>query len=326
MTAPFRQAVILDAATLGPGLDLQAFEQLAEHWDWYEHTSDDAAAERIGAAELVVTNKVALGSEAFARAPRLRCVCVAATGFDHVDTEAASAHGVTVSNCTGYATASVVQHTYALLTALATRLERYHEAVRQGRWSASPHFCLLDYPITELDARTLGIVGYGSLGRAVAAVAPAFGMEVMVAARPGAETIPDDRVALSTLVESADVISLHCPLTPATQGIIGEVELARMKDTALLINTARGPLVDEAALAQALRAGAIAGAGVDVLGAEPPPADHPLLANDIPNLIVTPHTAWASHAARQRLVDQMVANMRAFAAGEPRNVVVAGTR
>ncbi len=322
----FRHAVILDAATLGPGLDLEAFEQLAEHWDWYDHTPAEAVPERLASAELVITNKVALGPEAFAQAPQLRCVCVAATGFDHVDTEAARSHGVTVSNCTGYATASVVQHTFALLTALATRLERYHDAVRAGRWSASPHFCLLDYPITELDGKTLGIVGYGTLGRGVAALGSAFGMEVMVAARPGAETIPDDRVALSTLVESADVISLHCPLTPATQGIIGATELERMKDSAFLINTARGPLVDEAALAQALRAGTIAGAGIDVLGAEPPPPDHPLLANDIPNLIVTPHTAWASHAARQRLVDQMVANMHAFAAGNPSNVVVAGTR
>jgi len=326
MKPPFRHGAILDADTLGPGLDLEAFERLAEHWDWYDHSQHAYAAERLGDAELVVTNKVAIGREAFERAPRLRCVCVAATGFDHVDTQAARDHGVTVVNCTGYATASVVQHTFALLAALATRLELYHDAVRQGRWSESPHFCLLDYPITELDGKTLGIVGYGTLGRGVAALASALGMEVMVAARPGAATIPNDRVALSTLVESADVISLHCPLTAATHGLIGEAELARMKDTAFLINTARGPLVDEAALAQALRDGTIAGAGVDVLGAEPPPSDHPLLANDIPNLIVTPHTAWASHAARQRLVDQMVANMHAFAAGDPANVVVAGTR
>jgi glycerate dehydrogenase len=321
MSHPFRHGVILDGATLGPGLDLSGLQALAETWDWHEHSSAEAVPERMAEADLVITNKVAIGRTALARARSLRCICVAATGFDHVDTAAAGEHGVAVVNCTHYATASVVQHTFALITALVTRLEAYHAAVRAGRWSASPQFCLFDYPITELDGKTLGIVGYGTLGRAVASVAAAFGMHVIVAARPGSRTTPRDRVGLPSLLASADVVTLHCPLTGDTRGMMDAEGIARMKPDALLINTARGPLVDERALADALRAQSIAGAGVDVLSAEPPPRDHPLLAHDIPNLIVTPHSAWASQAARQRLVDQIVSNMHAFARGEPRNLV-----
>jgi len=321
MSAPFAHAVILDAATLGPGVDTTALRALAQQWSWYEHSVDAAVADRIETADLVITNKAPIDADALAGAQRLRCICVAATGVDHVDVAAASRRGVAVCNCTGYATASVVQHTFALLMSLTNRVEAYHAAARGGAWSASPHFCVLDYPITELAGKTLGIVGWGTLGRAVAGVGETLGMTIQVAARPGSEDCPPGRMPLMDLLECADVVSLHCPLTPDTRGLIGVAELEHMETSAFLLNTARGALIDETALARALRAGSIAGAGLDVLVREPPPRDDPLLAPDVPNLVVTPHCAWASQAARQRLVDQMVANMQAFAAGRACNQV-----
>lgn len=321
MKTAFTRACILDAESLGPGLDLDALRAVADYWDWHDRTTNADAPGRIGDAELVITNKVHVGAEAFAAAPSLRLVCVAATGVNNVDLEAAAEHDVTVCNATGYGTASVVQHTLALMLALATRLEDYHAAVRAGRWAESPHFCLLDYPITELAGRTLGIVGYGTLGQGVARVAAALGMEILVAARPGADGAPADRVPIDELLPRVDVLSLHCPLTGATRGLIGAAELARMRPTAFLLNTARGGIVDEQALADALRAGTIAGAGVDVLTVEPPSEGNPLLAEDIPNLVLTPHSAWGSHDARQRLIDQVAAVSNDFAAGRPRNVV-----
>ena len=326
MTEPFSRGCILDAESLGPGLDFASLRGAVARWDWHDRTDHADAPARIGDAEIVVTNKVRVGEEAFAAAPALRLVCVAATGVNNVDLEAADRHGVTVCNATGYGTPSVVQHTLALMLALATRLEDYHGAVRAGRWAESPHFCLLDYPITELAGRTLGIVGHGTLGQGVAAVAGALGMEVAVAARPGSTTVPDGRMALADLLPRVDVLSLHCPLTPETHGLIGAGELARMKPTAFLLNTARGGIVDEPALADALRAGTIAGAGVDVLTVEPPRDGNPLLADDIPNLVLTPHSAWGSHAARQRLVDQVAGTIERFAEGAPRNVVAGPPR
>lgn len=321
MSARPTRGCILDAESLGPGLEFAALEAAVGHWHWHERTAPDEVPARVADAEVVVTNKVPVGEEAFAAAGHLRLVCVAATGVNNVDLDAAARHGITVCNATGYATPAVVQHTLALLLALATRLEDYHAAVRAGRWAAAPHFCMLDYPITELAGKVLGIVGYGTLGRGVAAVATALGMDVRVAARPGGDDVPEGRVALAELLETADAITLHCPLTPATRGLIGAAEFARMKPSAFLINTARGGIVDEPALADALRAGRIAGAGFDVLTDEPPRHGNPLLADDIPNLILTPHSAWGTHGARQRLVDQVAANIEAFAAGSPRNVV-----
>ncbi|MFB6260688.1 MAG: NAD(P)-dependent oxidoreductase, partial [Thiohalorhabdaceae bacterium] len=242
-----------------------------------------------------------------ASADRLKLIAIAATGTNNVDLEAARAHGVAVANVVGYATPSVTQHVFGLLLALTTHLPEYREAVRAGRWSESPHFCLLDYSIEELAGRTLGIAGYGELGRKVADVAKAFGMDVRIAQLPGRPERPD-RTPLAELLPDLDALSLHCPLTDETRGLIGPRELARLPDHALLINTARGGIVDEPALAEALSAGTIGGAGVDVLGQEPPPHHHPLLAADIPNLIVTPHTAWASRQARQRMADEFAAN------------------
>ena len=313
--------VILDADSLGPGLDLARLRGQLDSWDWHGQTDPGEVAPRIRDADVVITNKVVLDAEAFAGANQLQLVCVAATGVNNVDLDAARGHGVTVCNATGYGTPSVVQHTFALMLALATRLPDYQAAVRTGEWSRSPFFCLLDFPITELAGKTLGVIGYGTLGQGVATIARAFGMEVQVAARPGATEIPEDRVAVGDLLEQADVLTLPCPLTKATRGLIGRAELERMKPDALLVNTARGGIVDEAALADALRAGTIGGAGMDVLTQEPPRDGNPLLADDIPNLIVTPHSAWGSQAARQRLVEQVADRIADYLAGNPGNVV-----
>lgn len=314
-------AVILDAGSLGPDLDFGDLEASADTWHWHETTQPQEIASRVSDADIVVTNKVVLDSATISAAPRLRLICLAATGSDNIDLDAAAAAGITVCNATGYATPAVVQHVFALLLALATRIHDYHQAVRSGHWAQSPHFCLHDFPITELAGRTLGIVGYGELGRAVAAVARGFGMNVLIAARPGTDRVPPGRVGLEALLAESDAVTLHCPLTPETRALIGARELRRMRPNAWLINTARGGLVDEQALAEALRSGMIAGAGVDVLSREPPRDGNPLLAPDIPNLILTPHCAWASRDARQRLVHQIAQNIRAYRAGEPRNVV-----
>lgn len=314
-------ACFLDAGSVGEDLDFSGLEHAASTWDWHESTPAVQVADRIRAADIIVTNKVVLDADALAGAERLRLICVAATGVNNVDLAAASRHGITVVNAVGYGTPAVVQHVFALLLALATRLAEYRDAVRGGRWQQSTHFCPLDFPITELSGRTLGIIGLGELGGAVQRAAQAFGMNTLVAARPDSTGVPDGRTALPQLLEQADAVTLHCPLTATTRGLIGAAELRRMKREAFLINTARGGIVDETALAAALRAGEIAGAGVDVLTREPPVDGNPLLSPDLPNLIVTPHTAWATRDARQRLIDQVADNLQAFQAGSPQNVV-----
>lgn len=320
MSARPARACFLDIGSLGPDLDFSTLREAAGHWQWHDNTAPEQVADRLRGIEVAVSNKVPIDADALDAAPGLRLICVAATGVNNIDLEAAAVQGVTVCNATGYATPAVVQHTFALLLALATRLEHYHAVARDGRWAAHPFFCVLDEPIMELADRTLGIVGHGELGRGVERIARAFGMEVLIAARRGAP-VPEGRVDFDELLERADAISLHCPLTDETRGLIGAAELRRMKSTAFLINTARGGIVDEEALANALRAGEIAGAGFDVLTGEPPRNGNVLLEPDIPNLILTPHSAWATQAARQRLVEQVTANIRAWHAGEPRNVV-----
>lgn len=315
------QGVFLDTESLDRGdLDLSRLTAAAD-WTFHPHTASEQVAERIRGAEVVISNKALLDAEAIEAADRLRLIAIAATGTNNVDLEAARRHGVAVANVVGYATPAVTQHVFALLLTLITRLPAYREAVAAGRWSDSRHFCLLDFPIDELAGRTLGIAGYGELGRSVAGVAEAFGMDVRIAQLPGRPEQPG-RTPLAALLPELDALSLHCPLTEATRDLIGAEELARFPDHALVINTARGGIINEPALAKALRAGTIGGAGVDVLTREPPPRDHPLLATDIPNLVVTPHVAWASRQARQRMADELAANIRAFAAGESRNRVV----
>lgn len=325
------RGVFLDLASIDTGeLNLDGLRALLPDWDWYEATRPQEVAQRIAQAQVVVTNKVVLTREHIVGAPDLRFIAIAATGTDNVDIAAANEQGVRVSNVRGYATPSVVQHTFALMLALATRLPRYSAAVAEGRWARSAQFCLLDYPIFELAGRTLGIVGYGELGQAVARAARAFGMRVKVAARPGAESgtaaapgsaRASERLPLDELLPQVDVLSLHCPLTEYTRGLIGARALALLPEHALLINTARGGIVDEQALATALRTGRLGGAGVDVLSVEPPRDGNPLLALDIPNLILTPHIAWASREARQRMLDEIGHNIRAFLEGRPRNPV-----
>lgn len=313
--------VFLDQETVdNDDLDLSRLRAALPEWRWYHVTRPEEVIPRIAEANVVVTNKVRLDEAALRAAPNLRLIAIAATGTNNVDLDAAHRLGIAVCNIRAYATPAVVQHVFALILALSTRLMEYHQAVRAGRWQRAPQFCLLDYPIREIAGKTLGIVGYGELGRGVARVAEAFGMKVLVANRPGRPAEPG-RVPLPELLPQVDVLSLHTPLTPETRGLIGARELALMKPDALLINTARGGIVDEAALADALRQGRLGGAGIDVLSVEPPTDANPLLAPDIPNLIVTPHTAWASREARQRAVDQVAENIRAFLAGTPRNLV-----
>ena len=316
------QGVFLDEGSLGQGdLDYTPLESVLPAWRFHDETAPDQVAGRIREARVVITNKVRLNGENLAAARRLRLICVAATGTDNVDLDATRRLGIAVCNVRGYATASVSQHVFTLILALMRSLPDYRQAVAEGRWQQSRHFCLLDHPIAELTGKVLGIVGHGELGRAVARLGEAFGMTVRIAARPGGGPGGAGRVPLDMLLGQVDVLSLHCPLADNTRGLIGARELALMKPGALLINTARGGIVDEQALATALQAGHLGGAGVDVLSMEPPLGDHPLLAADVPRLIVTPHIAWASREARQRLVEEMAANIRAWRAGRPRNLV-----
>ena len=314
------RGVLLDLDTLGDDLDLGRLEASLDDWRLHPVTAPGEVAGRIAGAEVVVTNKVVLDAATLAAASDLRFVAVAATGTNNVDLDAARDAGVVVSNVTAYGTPSVAQHVFTLLLALTTKVFEYRAAVTEGRWAASPHFCLLDYPIRELAGKTLGIVGYGELGQGVARLAEAFDMEVRIAQRPGGSP-REGRVPLTELLPEVDVLTLHCPLTDATRNLIGADELAAMRDDAVLINTARGGIVDEAALAAALRTGRLGGAGFDVLTVEPPHDGNPLLEPDIPNLIVTPHVAWAARESRQRLIDQVAENIERFRAGDPRNRV-----
>ncbi len=314
--------VFLDRDSLDRGdLDFASLDRILPDLRYYPATALEQVAARIAQAEVVISNKVMLDAAALRQAERLRLICVAATGVNNVDLAAAAARGITVCNCRGHVTPAVVQHVFALLLALCTRWPEYRQAVRDGRWQRASQFCLLDFPIRELAGKTLGIVGYGELGRGVARVAEAFGMRVLLAQRPGTVEPEEGRFPLPILLPQLDVLSLHCPLTPDTRGLIGPWELALMRRDAILINTARGGLVDEPVLADALRQGALGGAGVDVLSLEPPVTGNPLLAPDIPNLIVTPHCAWGSRESRQRLVEQLAENIQGWRDGAPPRLV-----
>ena len=313
--------VFLDLDSVHPSdLDLAPLRGCLPHWQFYQATGADEVLERIQGAQIVVTNKVPIGARSIEASPGLKLICVAATGTNNIDLAAAGAAGIVVSNARDYATASVVEHVFSLLLTLNRRLDSYRQRVRNGDWARSPHFCLFDETIEELAGKTLGIIGYGVLGQAVAHVARAFCMQVNVAQRLHDTPLPD-RMPLQKLLGTADIISLHCPLTEQTRGLIGETQLRQMKDSALLINTARGGIVDEQALLHALQQGWIAGAGIDVLAEEPPAASSALLRYRSGRLIVTPHVAWASRAARQRLLGEIAANIIAFTNGDARNRV-----
>ena len=310
------KAVFLDRESLDrDDLKISALEGAVDTFVSHQRTSPEQVAERLADADIAVVNKVVLDRAVVEQLPDLKLVCVAATGVNNVDVDACREAGIGVANCRGYGTDSVAQHTIGLMLALATRMFDYHRAAMRGDWGRSTQFCLLDYPIVELAGRTLGLVGLGTLGGRVAELARALGMEVLVAQRPGGAPEPD-RVPLDELLPQVDVLSLHCPLTEATRGLIGARELAAMQAHAFVINTARGGLVDEQALADALRAGRLGGAGFDVLTVEPPREGNVLLDDSIPNLIVTPHSAWGSREARQRIVEQLIENIGAYRRGE----------
>ena len=323
------KAVFLDRATLLAAnagavleeIDFSALATAVSEWDWYDRTAVDEIRERIADATIVVTNKVVLDRQTLlevAQRGTLRLICVAATGTNNVDIATATELGIAVCNVRGYATNSVTEHVFAMMLALIRHLPSYYNAVLAGDWQRSRDFCLLEFPVGELSGRKLGVVGYGELGQSVARMAQAFGMRVVVAEWPGISE-PCTQIPLPRLICEADIITLHCPLTSATQHLFGVEQFAAMQSHALLINTARGGLVDEPALADALRSGQIGGAAVDVLSSEPPPAEHPLLQTDIPNLVITPHIAWASAAARQCLIDEIARNIHAWLAGQHRN-------
>ncbi len=294
----------------------------AHDWVEYAKTAPEQVRERLQGASIAIINKVPLPAAAVDVLPDLKMVAVAATGTNIIDLDACRRRGIVVSNIRGYAEHTVPEHALALLLALSRNLIAWRATVQAGRWQQSEQFCLFDHPIRDLHGATLGVIGSGSLGNGVARLAEAFGMRVLRAEHKGAPALRPGYTEFAEVLRKADAISLHCPLTPQTQGLIGEAELRIMKPRALLINTARGGLVDEAALIRALREGWIAGAGFDVITAEPPPAGHPMVAPELlalPNFLLTPHVAWASRPAMQALVDQLIDNIEAFVAGHPRN-------
>jgi glycerate dehydrogenase len=313
--SPRPRLVVLDGHTTNPGdlswAPLEALGDLTVH----PRTPRERVAERIADADVVLTNKTRLDGELLAAARRLRGIAVLATGYDVVDGVAARGLGIPLCNVPEYGTASVAQAVFALLLELTNHTGSLAAAVREGRWSACPDFCFWDEPLLELAGLTFGVVGYGRIGDAVARIARAFGMEVLSHRH---HPQPGD-VDLDTLLSQSDVVSLHCPLTPHTHALLNADRLARLRPGALLLNTARGALVDETALLEALRSGHLGGAGLDVLCVEPPGPDHPLLR--APRCLITPHVAWASRAARRRLIDATAANVAALLAGSPLHVV-----
>ena len=313
--------VVLDGHALNPGdLSWDAFQELGD-FTVYPRTPPEQTVERLADAQIALTNKVLFDRETLEQLPDLKYIGVLATGYNTIDTEAAGRQGIVVTNVPSYSTRSVAQLVFAHLLNFTQHVAHHAKVVREGRWSACPDFSFWDYPLVELEGLTMGIIGFGRIGRATAQMARALGMKVLVYDA----TVPDDlddgieAAKLEVLLRQSDVVTLHCPLTAATENLINAERLALMKPTSLLINTSRGPVVDEAALAEALNSGQIAGAGLDVLTDEPPKRDNPLLS--AVNCHVTPHIAWATRAARERLMEIAVDNVRAFLAGQPRNVV-----
>jgi glycerate dehydrogenase len=317
MSAPHK-IVFLDRNSLIATLRAPGF---AHEWQEYPATSTPEARQRLQDATIAITNKVPLREADLALMPQLKMIAVAATGTDLIDLKACRRRGIVVSNIRHYAATTVPEHCFALILALRRNLLAWRADVEAGRWQKSDRFCLFGHPIADLAGSRLGLVGYGALGQGVAKIALAFGMRVCVFSRSPAPGRDVTNVPWDELLETSDVISLHLPLTEKTRDMIGAAELARMKSNALIINTARGGLVNEAALARALTEGTIGGAGFDVLSTEPPPADDVLLNLRLPNFILTPHVAWASIEAMQTLADQLIDNIEAFVAGQPKNVV-----
>lgn len=311
------KAVFLDYESLDQhDLDLSALEASFDTLSLYPSTSPAQLLERVQHADVIISNKVIVDAATIQQCLNLKLILISATGTNNIDLIQARAQGIVVCNCQGYGTSAVAQHTLTLMLALATSLLQYDRAVQQGQWNKSPIFCLLDFPIVELEGKTLGILGYGELGQAVAKLAEAFGMKVLVGSLPNRPS-DSSRIPFAALLPQVDFLSLHCPLTEDTRDLIDAKAFDAMKPSAFLINCARGGIVNEQALADALTQGKIAGAATDVLTVEPPKEGNVLLDPHLPNLIVTPHSAWGSVDARQRIVQQMVDNVEAFKAGQP---------
>ncbi len=319
---PQTKGVFLDADSIRPDeLDLSLLMEAFSGLTFYAHTHLSNAVDRIGSAQVVICNKTPMSRDVLLEVPNLKLIVVAATGVNNVDLAAATEHGITVCNARGYSTPSVVQVVFTMILGLMTRLFDYQRVVSSGVWQKSEQFCALHFPFSELSGKRIGLIGYGEIGRAVERVAKVFGMLPLIAERRGVTPVREDRLAFEDVLAHADILTMHCPLTPETKDLIAEKEFALMKSDVLLINTARGGIVNECALRDALYQERIAGAGVDVLTNEPPTHGNPLLDSPIPNLIVTPHIAWASREARQRLADQIAENVQAFREGMPKNVV-----
>lgn len=309
------QAAILDEATFNANdLNLESLLGLVQDWHRYPSTTLDQRAEHLEGIHIAIANKVVFDKPLLENLPDLKVVLLTATGMDNVDCDACKALGIAVFNVTDYCTTSVAQHVFSLILALSRQLISYQNMTKTGDWSRSESFSSLKFPIQELNGKTLGLIGYGALAKGVEQLAKAFGMKILIAQRAGEKVATDGRVLLNDLLPQVDVLSIHCPLTPDTKHLINADALQRMKPTALLINTARGGVVDNAALANALSQHQIGGAGIDVLEIEPPPIDHPLLANGVPNLIITPHIAWASVEARQRVIEHVANNLKQWLA------------
>lgn len=316
-----KNIVFLERDTIAPAVVIRR-PSFAHIWRDYDRTTPEQLVERLKDADIALVNKVKFQRPAIETLPKLKLIAVAATGTDNIDLKACAERGVTVSNIRGYALHTVPEHAFALILALRRSLFGYRRDVVNGEWQKAAQFCFFNHPINDLNGQRLGIIGEGVIGQGVAAIARAFGMHVMFAAHKGVQGLGPLYTPWDEVIETADVITLHSPLTPQTRNMIALPEFKRMKRNAVIVNTARGGLIDENDLATALREGLIAGAGVDVTSPEPPPRDSVLMKLlDLPNFILTPHTAWASFEAIQSLCDQLIDNVEAFVAGKPRNVV-----
>jgi len=313
------KGVFLDNATIDASIDRSRLEQCFSSLEYFAASQAHEIVSRAYSSEVIVTNKVILDKATLAQLPNLKLICVTATGTNNVDLVAAKNQGVAVTNVAGYSTYSVAQHVFAFLLNLYSRVDFYTALNRTQPWHQSEIFCQIPMPIHLLCGRTLGIVGYGNIGKTVARIGESLGMQVIVAERPGAKDIRDGRVSFESLLKTADIVSLHCPLTQQTNNLFDKKTFSLMKNGAVLVNTARGPIVDSHALSQALVSGQLSHAIIDVLETEPPEADHPLVQPDIPNLTLTHHIAWGAIQAQQQLIDSVAENIQAFTRGEQLN-------
>ncbi|MEZ8019015.1 D-2-hydroxyacid dehydrogenase [Vibrio splendidus] len=318
---PKLKVVFLDRATIPSQIHLKPIS-FEHQWVEYDFTSPEQVSERIEGADVVITNKVVLNADNLAKAQQLKLIAVSATGVNNVDVSYCNSKNIAVTNVQGYATQSVPEHVIAMLFALKRNLVGYHQDIEAGEWQKDKQFCFFTHPIQDVAGSTLGLIGSGGLGQATAILAKAIGMNVIFAERKEADSCREGYLPFDTVLQQADAISLHCPLTEATRDLISKQELTLMKPTAVLINAGRGGLVDEQALVEALKNQEIAGAGMDVFTQEPADNSNPLLANShLPNLLLTPHVAWGSDSSIQKLSDILIDNIDAFVSGKPQNLV-----